>query len=144
MLFRSKCILFFYILFLLLSLSDSRAADGFFPGAAKWADTNGNHINAHGGGVVFHEGAYYWFGENRDGKKSAGISCYKSTDLYNWQRLGLALTPTGSMSEDLNDIAPGRTLERPKVIYNAATGKWIMWIHWENGEHYGEDRKSVV
>ncbi|MBW6499855.1 MAG: hypothetical protein K0B05_00545 [Bacteroidales bacterium] len=30
-----------------------------------WPDTDGNHINAHGGGIVFHDGVYYWFGEAR-------------------------------------------------------------------------------
>jgi hypothetical protein len=140
-----KRTVFFYTLFLLFSLSSAKAADEIVPGAAKWSDTNGNHINAHGGGVVYHNGAYYWFGENRNGKKSDGISVYKSTDLYNWQRLGLALTPTGAHGGSQgNDIAPGRTLERPKVIYNALTNQWVMWIHWENGEGYGEARACVA
>ena len=30
-----------------------------------WRDTDGNVINAHGGGILFHEGKYYWFGEHR-------------------------------------------------------------------------------
>ena len=30
-----------------------------------WPDNEGVHINAHGGGVLFHEGTYYWFGENK-------------------------------------------------------------------------------
>jgi hypothetical protein len=140
-----KRIFLFYSLFLFISLSSTKAADEFVPGATKWSDTNGNHINAHGGGVVYYNGAYYWFGENRNGKKSDGVSCYKSTDLYNWQRLGLALTPTGTNGgPEGNDIAVGRVLERPKVLYNALTNKWVMWIHWENGDHYGEARSCVA
>ena len=28
-----------------------------------WYDTDGNPINAHGGGIMFHKGVYYWYGE---------------------------------------------------------------------------------
>lgn len=54
------------------------------------------------------------------------------------------MTPTGSQDPDGNDIWPGRTLERPKVIYNEETQKWVMWIHWENGEHYGDAKVCVA
>lgn len=26
-------------------------------------DTEGNHINAHGGAIMEHDGTYYWYGE---------------------------------------------------------------------------------
>ena len=29
----------------------------------EWKDTDGNPINAHGGGVLYHDGTYYWYGE---------------------------------------------------------------------------------
>ena len=29
-----------------------------------WKDTDGNPINAHGGGLLYHDGTYYWYGEN--------------------------------------------------------------------------------
>ena len=32
---------------------------------ARWLDNNGIHINAHGGGLLFHDGIYYWFGEHK-------------------------------------------------------------------------------
>ena len=28
-----------------------------------WPDNQGVHINAHGGGMLYHEGTYYWYGE---------------------------------------------------------------------------------
>ncbi len=31
----------------------------FMPGEV-WKDTDGNPINAHGGGLLYHEGTYYW------------------------------------------------------------------------------------
>jgi len=108
-----------------------------------WNDANGSAINAHGGCVVYHNGNYYWFGENRNGSKSDGISCYRSNDLYSWTRLSRAVTPTGSKTDENRDIASGRTLERPKVIWNEATRKWVMWIHWENGDDYGQAKSAV-
>ena len=36
----------------------------FRPGEI-WTDTAGVPINAHGGGVLLHEGIYYWFGEHK-------------------------------------------------------------------------------
>ena len=29
-------------------------------------------------------------------------------------------------------------IERPKVIYNELTGMFVLWMHKENGIHYGE------
>jgi|GEM_PF-2709308 len=62
-----------------------------------WPDDKGVHINAHGGGVIYYGGKYYWFGEFYPGKKNrapqvTGISCYSSTDLYNWKSEGIVLT----------------------------------------------------
>ena len=62
------------------------------------------------------KGTYYWFGEDRTGFKSNGVSCYQSKDLYNWKRLGLSMKTTGEAREDMNDISQGRLFERPKVF----------------------------
>ena len=110
-----------------------------------WNDIDGNPINAHGGCVIFENGTYYWFGEDRTGFVSNGVSCYQSTDLYNWKRLGLSLKTSGEPQEDLNDISHGRLFERPKVIYNPKTKKWIMWSHWEiNNGDYSAARVCVA
>ena len=130
------------ILLAMATMLPTMAANTITPGQT-WNDTKGSAINAHGGCVVYSEGYYYWFGENRSGGKSAGVSCYRSSDLYNWERLAMAVTPTGTMTDECRDIANGRTLERPKVIYNDKTGKWVMWIHWENGSDYGQAKSAV-
>lgn len=109
-----------------------------------WNDVNGEQINAHGGCVVFTKGYYYWFGEDRTGSISNGVSCYQSKDLYNWKRLGLSLKTKGEAQKDMNDISQGRLFERPKVIYNPKTNKWIMWSHWETGNGYGAARVCVA
>ncbi|MBR9999054.1 MAG: family 43 glycosylhydrolase [Cyclobacteriaceae bacterium] len=102
----------------------------FTPGEI-WYDTDGNPINAHAGGILFHEGKYYWFGQimvpgNGGSDAWVGVSCYSSTDLYNWKNLGVVLSVEDDPSHPLTR---GCKIERPKVIYNASTGKFIMWWH---------------
>lgn len=109
------------------------------PGAA-WNDTSGKHINAHGCCVIFHQGTYYWFGEDRTGYNSNGVSCYTSTDLYNWKRSGLVFSEKQARDPETNQCI----LERPKVIHNDRTGQWVMYIHWEDGTGYGKARVCVA
>lgn len=110
-----------------------------------WRDTDGNVINAHGGGVLFHDGTYYWFGEHRPANGYAtevGVMCYSSTDLLNWKNEGVALSVS---SEKGSDIEKGCIMERPKVIYNEKTGKFVMWLHLElKGQGYGPARAAVA
>src|SRR5665811_1925248 len=84
-----------------------------------WPDNEGKHINAHGGGIIFYNDTYYWFGEYRlsrseKDKSRYGVSCYSSKDLMNWKNEGLALRVVNDTSSILN---PGCVIERPKVIY---------------------------
>lgn len=110
-----------------------------------WPDNNGVHINAHGGGVLYHEGKYYWFGEHKSEGTSAalvGVTCYSSADLVNWKNEGVALP----VSDDPDsDIVRGSTIERPKVVYNRKTGKFVMWFHLElKGKGYTAARAGVA
>lgn len=110
-----------------------------------WPDNTGAHINAHGGGVLYHSGTYYWFGEHKSEHTSAalvGVTCYSSTDLVNWTNEGVALP----VSEDPeSDITKGCTIERPKVIYNEKTGKFVMWFHLElKGKGYAAARAALA
>lgn len=125
---------------IIIGSSVSTAARTDITPGQVWNDDSGKHINAHGGCVQFHDGKYYWFGEDRTGYTSNGISCYTSTDLYNWKRVGLALT-----ASEAKDPETGKcTLERPKVVYNDNTEKWVMYIHWENGNDYGQAKVCVA
>ncbi len=105
----------------------------FRPGEV-WLDNNGVAINAHGGGILYHDGRYYWFGEHKTegeggNRANVGVHCYSSKNLYDWRDEGIALAvdPEGSGSP----IEKGCILERPKVIYNEQTGKFVMWFHLE-------------
>jgi len=82
--------------------------------------------------VIFHAGRYYWFGEHKLAGRSeaqkagGGVHCYSSSDLYNWQDEGVVL-PVNQI-DPASDIAAGCILERPKVIYNEATKKFVMFF----------------
>jgi len=127
----------FTLLLLAMTAMGAMAGNTIKPGQL-WPDTEGRHINAHGGGVLLHNGTYYWFGEHKDERTSAamvGVTCYSSTDLVNWKNEGVALCVS---SEKGADLERGCIIERPKVIYNAATKKFVMWFHLEL-RHHGYD-----
>jgi hypothetical protein len=63
---------------------------------------------------------------------------YRSTDLRTWEFRNNVLTQ-GSAPE----LAVAN-IERPKVIYNAGTGRYVLWAHWENGVDYGQARTAVA
>lgn len=110
-----------------------------------WLDANGVHINAHGGGVLFHQGRYYWFGEHKGERSSAafvGVNCYASDDLVNWTHESVALPVS---EEKGHDLEKGCVMERPKVIYNAKTKKFVMWFHLElKGQGYAAARTALA
>ena len=111
----------------------------YFKPGQVWPDTQGRHINAHGGGIIYYNDTYYWFGEYRlpryeKDKSHYGVSCYSSKDLLNWKNEGLALKVINDTASILN---PGCIIERPKVIYNNKTRKFVMWFHHElKGQGY--------
>lgn len=99
-----------------------------------WLDNNSVHINAHGGEVLFDKGKYYWFGEhktegNEGNVANVGVHCYSSKDLYNWKDEGISLKVDAEGSGSV--IEKGCIIERPKVIFNKKTGKYVMWFHLE-------------
>ena len=89
----------------------------FFRPKEVWNDTEGNPINAHGGGILYHKGTYYWYGEYKVGKTVlpsdatweryrtdvTGVSCYSSKDLLNWKFEGVALK---AITDDPNSDSP--------------------------------------
>ena len=120
--------------------------DSFHPGQI-WNDTSGTPINAHGGGFLYRNGTYYWFGEFKTAGEAGnlanvGVSCYSSRDLYNWKNQGIAL----KVSQDPHsDIVAGSIIERPKVLYNASTETYVMWFHLElKGQGYSAARAGVA
>jgi hypothetical protein len=118
---------------------------------APWKDTRGEAIRAHGGGFLYSDEYYYWFGENR--MNGVKVSCYRSRDLKTWEFYNDVLTLDSKVkplyyraSLDLNphQTEDGATIERPKVLYNKKSGKYVMWMHWENGQNSREARCAVA
>lgn len=140
MIFRSVLCWICVLVFACLSL-ELPAQKSFRPGSL-WLDTQGHPLNAHGGSMLYDKGIYYWFGEARSGDHSLGVSVYSSQNLYDWRNEGLALEV---LHDTISDIQDGCILERPKVLFNKKTGKYVMWIHLElKGQGYAAARVAVA
>lgn len=121
------------IIALLLGTLTAPAAE-FHPGE-PWLDTEGKPIQAHSAGILVRSNIYYWYGEDRTPGQRTRVSCYSSTNLYDWKHEGVALA---------NEAAPAPTIERPKVIFNARTGKYVMWMHLEQRGDYHHAHAGVA
>jgi hypothetical protein len=136
--YSTKGIVTLALLLFCISINCQDLNHSFKPGQI-WPDNEGRHINAHGGGIIYYNSRYYWFGEYRSprsakDKSQYGVSCYSSTDLLNWKNEGLVLKVINDTTSLLN---PGCVIERPKVLFNKKTGKFVMWFHHElKGQGY--------
>jgi Glycosyl hydrolases family 43 len=143
-------------LVLLTTAIHLRGADTAFHPGEVWLDTAGNPINAHGGGMMFHSGTYFWYGENKEGRAwlpestkawdgyrvdVTGIRCYSSKDLRQWKDEGLVLKAVAD--DPSHDLHPSKVCERPKVLFNARTRKFVMWMHIDS-EDYKAARAGVA
>jgi hypothetical protein len=135
--FRKSILLITLLFFSIIANSQGKTA--IIRSGETWPDTEGRHINAHGGGILLYKGIYYWFGEHRleRGEKEKthyGVGCYSSKDLINWKNEGLVLQV---VDDTLSMLVRGCVIERPKVIFNKKTGKFVMWFHHElKGQGY--------
>ncbi|PTB41905.1 carbohydrate-binding module family 35 protein [Trichoderma asperellum CBS 433.97] len=109
------------------------------PGAT-WTTSNGLHMQAHGGGLIKVDDTFYLVGEDHtNGAAFQNINCYSSKDMVQWEYLGAPLSLTNTTS----DLGPGRVVERPKVLWNERTGKYVMWMHID-ASSYGEAKVGVA
>ena len=112
-----------------------------------WFDDKGYHINAHGGGILKDGDEWYWFGEHKiygdfGNRAYVGVHCYSSKNLVDWTDCGIALSVTNEVG---HDIESGCIMERPKVIRNAKTGKYVMYFHLElKGKGYKTARVGIA
>jgi len=92
-----------------------------------WPDDRGNHVQAHGGGIIRIADTYYWFGEDRGRGHDPNlryVACYASKDLAHWTFRNQVMKQA-----DPEGLGRGWVLERPKVFYNAKTRKYVMYMH---------------
>jgi len=128
---------------LLLPAAAAQAATAQFTPGQAWTDTGGRALQMHGLGIVKAGSTWYGFGEDKSGESAStaafqDIPCYSSTDLSHWTRQGIALARQAS-----GDLGPNRVVERPKVIRNAATGTYVMYLHIDD-PGYSEAKVGVA
>ena len=133
-------------------------SDTVLKNGQPWYDTDGNVIHAHGGWTLKVGEYYYWYGENRT--ENRFVSCYRTRDFRSFEFRNHVLTadsPTSasyvvkadlSLKTRVEEVPSGglaridgeglllANIERPKVLYCKATGKYVMWMHYENGKDY--------
>ncbi|MEU5391148.1 RICIN domain-containing protein [Streptomyces tibetensis] len=123
----------------LATAGPAQAAPQTITNGTQFTDTSGGPVHAHGGGVLKVGSYYYWFGEHRNADNTFRyVDAYRSTDLKNWEFRNHVLTEASAP-----ELATAN-IERPKVMYNASTGKFVMWMHKENGTDYSEARAAVA
>lgn len=105
-----------------------------------WYDDKGEPIQAHGGCIINYNHTWYWYGEHKGIENVRGmtrtdvigISCYSSPDLKNWHYEGLAL----SVNENKDSLLRVECVcERPKVLFNERTKKFVMWMHLDDADY---------
>jgi len=140
--------IYFFLITLLFSCSSENNNEPAIKPGELWLDNNGVHINAHGGGMLFYEGKYFWYGEHKTkrsggNRANVGVHVYSSSNLSDWKDEGIALKVVEDNPD--HDITQGCVLERPKVIFNEKTGKFVMWFHLElKGQGYDAARSGVA
>lgn len=95
-------------------------------------DFVGGRIQAQGASLFCEDGTYYWYGENKEkteGKNGIwhwGVRCYRSKDLVNWEDLGLIIPP--DEDDPTSPLYPKAQMDRPHIIYNRFTKKYVCWV----------------
>lgn len=113
-----------------------------------WLDTNGNRIQAHGGSIMYIDGVYYWYGENKektDGVNGIwhwGVKCYSSTDLYNWEDRGIIIPP--EPGDPTSSLHPESCMDRPHIVYNKKTKKYVCWMKIMNKDSFQTQTETVM
>ncbi len=102
------------------------------PGAL-WPDDRGQHVQAHGGGIIKAGDSYFWFGEDRgqtNSRRLRYVGCYASKDLAHWTFRHQVV-----QADDPAQLGRGWILERPKVYFNASSKKYVMYAHIDDGRY---------
>lgn len=119
--------------------------DCFRPGKT-WYDTEGKRIQAHGGSILFVDGTFYWYGENKEGITGMatgekcknwhqGVRLYSSKDLYNWQDEGVILYEA---QDSTHPFFPANIMDRPHILYNAKTAQFVLWAKCSRVADFGD------
>jgi hypothetical protein len=106
-------------------------AQSVIASGTTWNDTAGSPIEAHGGGLIKVGSTYYWVGEDHSTANSfSGLNCYSSTDLVNWTFVNDVMPVQSS-----GLLTSAAVVQRPKILYNAATATYVLWMHVDNSSY---------
>jgi len=102
-----------------------------------WNDTDGKRIEAHAAGMLQSplDGRWYWYGESKkvDDLSSHGVNCYSANTIAGpWRNEGQVLSQTAIKQPDSQGPF---VVERPKVLYNQETRKFVMWFHLDDADY---------
>jgi hypothetical protein len=117
---------------LLAAVGAIAAAPEIIKPGEVWPDNRGQHIQAHGGGIIKLRDTWYWFGEDRTqglDRSRRYVGCYSSKDLVNWtfrRRIEFS---------DPENLGAGWVLERPKVFYNVKAKNFVMYLHLDDSRY---------
>jgi hypothetical protein len=98
-----------------------------------WPDDRGQHVQAHGGGIIKLGDTWYWFGEDRTQGLDPAlryVACYASKDLAHWTFRNQVLKQA-----DPESLGERFVVERPKVFYNSRTRKYVMYFHLDDSRY---------
>ncbi|WP_171032339.1 discoidin domain-containing protein [Polaribacter aestuariivivens] len=123
---------FFYSIFLVLMSTQIIGQVQSIRNGISWQDTSGNRIKAHGASIIKHNNVFYMVGNDMtNGNSFTGVNLYSSTDLMNWEFRNTIVDKNTN-----SDLSNGlRITERPCLIYNALTNKFVLWIKYQNGSY---------
>jgi hypothetical protein len=116
------------------------------PNGQTWFDTDGNAISAQGGGFLKVDSTYYWVGQDTAPSltnSTAKVNLYRSTDLLNWTKVGAIITVDTPDAKG-NKLLTYCKTERPKLLYNKKTRKYVLWLHWEENADYSASEVVVA
>ncbi|EFW99717.1 coagulation factor 5 8 type domain containing protein [Grosmannia clavigera kw1407] len=124
-----------------------RASYTTIPNGQTYYDSAGNTISCVGGGFLQVGTWYYWVGEafyNSTAAASPDLaSLYKSQDLVNWDYVGTIIS-ADALDANGKPAVQYSNLGRPKVVYNAATKKYVFWAHWETATTFAASHVLVA
>jgi hypothetical protein len=114
---------------------------GALAAGINFIDTDGQRVNAHGGGIIQVGDTFYLHGEyfspSTTDNNFNGFSMYSSKDLATWKSEGIVLPQQAS-----GELGPNRKGERPHIIKCPSTGEFVLFAH-AASEDYQTDKEVI-
>lgn len=103
-----------------------------------WQTDDGATVQAHAPGFVRVGDIWYMCGEDRSNWWNPDVNLYSSTDLVHW-KFEKKIIQNGVTTAELGS---SRMIERPKLLYNEKTDKFVVWCHYESSDYGASEAAS--